>query len=467
MNRVLLFILFIAPFGAIGQNARDSRQLLQELDFAQLPASFFLQTHNLEPRTRQPLDPAVPVELTLRPGKLEFDHATPFIAFSAAWEEERPDAENTRLWVSFSSDETNWSEWQVIEPDPHAVEIRHSFASELYFLEPGIRYYRIRIRANETGKGMGMKKLLVNFFSPGQPLKEEPGSPIEHTALAPDTCALPVVVTRAQWNCPQTVTSHSKTTVTHLIVHHAAGPNTSSDWGATVLSIWNYHVNTNGWADVGYNWLIAPNGQLFEGRGGGDNIVGAHFCGKNSGTMGICMLGTYTSVQITDAARKTLTDVLAWKASKLGLDPLGKSYHATSALTLDHVSGHRDGCSTECPGTQLYSILPEIRIAVKERISSCNLITALPEIPGLDYLEIAPNPAGAGEAAIRLSLRYPSEVGYRIFSPEGRLVAESAPATLQGETRLPLSGLNGVAPGLYQVQVWIDNQLVVRKLALF
>ncbi|MBK8652961.1 MAG: hypothetical protein IPN20_03325 [Haliscomenobacter sp.] len=41
--------------------------------------------------------------------------------------------------------------------------------------------------------------------------------------------------------------------------------------------------------------------------------------------MGICMLGTYTSVQITDAARKTLTDVLAWKASKLGLDPLGKA----------------------------------------------------------------------------------------------------------------------------------------------
>ncbi|NDC78768.1 MAG: hypothetical protein EBZ67_12980, partial [Chitinophagia bacterium] len=148
--------------------------------------------------------------------------------------------------------------------------------------------------------------------------------------------------------------------------------NTSSDWPAVVLSIWNSHVNTNGWADIGYNYLIDPLGRLYEGRGGGDNVTGAHFCGTNGGTMGTCMLGTYTTTSISDTARRMLTRILAWKACGSNINPTGSSWHTSSARNLNHVSGHRDGCATECPGDMTYAELPALRTAVANHIAACN-----------------------------------------------------------------------------------------------
>ncbi|MEZ4907434.1 MAG: hypothetical protein R2771_07300 [Saprospiraceae bacterium] len=42
--------------------------------------------------------------------------------------------------------------------------------------------------------------------------------------------------------------------------------------------------------------MIDPNGVIYEGRGGGDNVMGAHMCGHNYNTMGICALGTYSNI---------------------------------------------------------------------------------------------------------------------------------------------------------------------------
>ncbi|GAB1349228.1 hypothetical protein MASR1M107_14420 [Ignavibacteriales bacterium] len=42
-------------------------------------------------------------------------------------------------------------------------------------------------------------------------------------------------------------------------------------------------------------------------EGGGDNVVGAHFCGYNGGTMGVSMLGTYTTVSPSAALQASLT----------------------------------------------------------------------------------------------------------------------------------------------------------------
>lgn len=176
---------------------------------------------------------------------------------------------------------------------------------------------------------------------------------------------------RKAWNCPQTNVSPGYAKVTHLIVHHAAGPNTSNDWGATVLSIWDYHTKTNGWSDVGYNWLIAPDGTLYEGRGGGENAIGAHFCGRNTGTMGVCMLGNLSTAQPTQAALNTLAKILHWKSCDAALNPLSVGLHNTSGLNLNIVSGHRDGCATECPGNNMYPMLGTVRQMVQNRLVAC------------------------------------------------------------------------------------------------
>jgi hypothetical protein len=181
----------------------------------------------------------------------------------------------------------------------------------------------------------------------------------------------PPVVTRIEWECPDgQITTHgslSYTTVTHLIVHHTAMgvEEPSSDWPALVRSIWNFHVFERGWADISYNYLIDPNGVIYEGRSGGDNVMGAHFSGVNAGTMAVALLGDFTAEAPTTDALNSLKEILAWKCDQCGLDPEGRSLHEASQLILNTISGHRDGPkATECPGEALYLLLPAIRAEI-------------------------------------------------------------------------------------------------------
>lgn len=194
-------------------------------------------------------------------------------------------------------------------------------------------------------------------------------------------------MSREEW-CPTCTIDPTVeyTTPSHLIVHHSAGANSSSDWPAVVRAIWDYHVNVRGWDDIGYNWLIDPQGTLYIGRA--DNVRGAHFCGFNSNTMGCCMMGTYTTTLPTVESRETLIGLLAWKSVQMNIDPLASSYHSSSSKILDHIAGHRQGCSTECPGSQFYASFSNVRNEVQAFIDEeCVEEEVLPS-----EISMSPNP---------------------------------------------------------------------------
>jgi hypothetical protein len=311
----------------------------------------------------------------------------PFISFSCRWTEEEKDDNNTRLFISFSKDGQLWNAPEAITPDPHAEDESKNVYSNLIFTDKDMRYFRLSVETNRSGRNKLMQTLFLNFYNPGgeQPMPASLAATINNntSTLRPDEvnnpqtcpCAMPLYSTRVEWNCPQGQGLASGVTVassvTHLIVHHSAGGNTSGNWAAVVQSIWNQHVNSNGWSDIGYNWLIDPNGVLYEGRGGGNNVIGAHFCGTNGATMGVCMMGTYTSVDITAAARAKLVEILGWKACNSNINPTGQSVHSGSGLNLFNISGHRDGCATECPGNTFYNTLPALRTAVASHLAAC------------------------------------------------------------------------------------------------
>ena len=66
----------------------------------------------------------------------------------------------------------------------------------------------------------------------------------------------------------------------------------------------SYHRDTNGWNDIGYNFLVDKYGQIFEGRAGGIDqaVIGAQAQGYNAHSTGISNIGTFTDVAQTDAA---------------------------------------------------------------------------------------------------------------------------------------------------------------------
>lgn len=183
-------------------------------------------------------------------------------------------------------------------------------------------------------------------------------------------CPQPAYFDRDIWclgnNCPES-DNPTITAVTHQIIHHSAGTNVSDNWPAIITSIWDFHVNSNGWNDIGYNWLIDPDGIIYEGRG--DNIRGAHFCGMNTSTSGICLIGDFTNIEPTQQCIASLREILAWKSCDINIDPLESSLHEPSAAVLPNISGHRDGCATQCPGNTFYPTIQTLREEVKDQIT--------------------------------------------------------------------------------------------------
>jgi uncharacterized protein with LGFP repeats len=159
-------------------------------------------------------------------------------------------------------------------------------------------------------------------------------------------------------------------------VHHTVSANdyTAQESPGIVLAIAKYHRDTNGWNDIGYNFLVDKYGQVFEGRAGGVGlaVVGAHAQGYNDFSTGVSNIGTYSQVPVTEQAMAAMAQLLAWKLSMHGAPTDGEivvtsgggslnSYPRGAKVRLNRICGHRDGDRTSCPGDALYAQLPELR----------------------------------------------------------------------------------------------------------
>ena len=126
--------------------------------------------------------------------------------------------------------------------------------------------------------------------------------------------------------------------VTHIVVHHSA-----SALSTTFHQIKQWHTRPkpagNGWADIGYHFVILGAGKLVHGRDLGTR--GAH-APPNTGKIGICVVGDN---------RKGQTQ---WRPSQV--KKLKEVVSALKVLYPDAiVVGHRDAgrTVTECPGVEL------------------------------------------------------------------------------------------------------------------
>ncbi len=239
---------------------------------------------------------------------------------------------------------------------------------------------------------------LLSFSSPIDSFWFDPGG-IEHevrffliNAETPDSllikkkpvkknagCSEPGMIDQSFWRAglPEPEYTRINHQVYHLIIHHTAGSNKDTNYVQVIRNIYVYHTQINGWSDIGYNYLIAQDGTLYKGRDPGafeqDNVKGAHFCGANTGTMGISILGTYIDVAPDKEALESLVSLVTWKLGKESFDPMGTFPHVLDP-DLPVISGHRDGCATICPGDSLYSRLDSIRFSVLERFNDCGYV---------------------------------------------------------------------------------------------
>ena len=195
---------------------------------------------------------------------------------------------------------------------------------------------------------------------------------------APGSRAAPQIIPREQWGADQCKPRAAPVygEVQLGFVHHTVNANSYSaqDSAAIVLSICRYHRNSNGWRDIGYNFLVDRYGQIFEGREGGIDqpVIGAQAQGYNGVSTGVANIGTFSQAPQTAAGVQATAELLAWKMSLHGAPVSGavqvvsaggpsNRYRDGTPVTFQRISGHRDADKTSCPGDALFAQLPEIR----------------------------------------------------------------------------------------------------------
>ena len=201
----------------------------------------------------------------------------------------------------------------------------------------------------------------------------------------------PSIVTRAQWGADESIRDSrviGYAPIRKIVVHHTASPNGTKDPAATVRFGYELHVVGRGFTDIGYNFLIGPDGEIFEGRrarkygknelhtgedGSGNAIIGGHTKGRNAGTCGIALIGNFMKTTPSGAAIDSLIHLASWEAQRHRIDPLGSDeFIATDStkLVFPNIVGHRGVGATLCPGTRMAAAMPWLRQQVADRVGS-------------------------------------------------------------------------------------------------
>ena len=149
--------------------------------------------------------------------------------------------------------------------------------------------------------------------------------------------------------------------IRQLVVHHSAQKVTGDSRSQLerMRALYAFHANNRGWGDIGYHYVIDEEGQIYEGRAGGDNVVGGHvYCG-NVGTIGVMMMGNFEIEKPTHAQTNSLQWLLAELANKYDLDLSSRAIFHGKQMPV--IVGHGDLISTECPGYYVRQTLGTIR----------------------------------------------------------------------------------------------------------
>lgn len=158
-----------------------------------------------------------------------------------------------------------------------------------------------------------------------------------------------------------------------IVIHHTATTKDLDDPKKAIRDIYIWHTKSKGWGDIGYNYIIDQQGNIYEGRYGGEMVVGAHAGRGNHGSIGIAILGNYQDEDPSEAVLTSLTALIKEKAQLYNIDTEGASLFR--GQTYPNVMGHRDIMSTSCPGDKLYAMLPVIRKLAKANSTSTGTST--------------------------------------------------------------------------------------------
>jgi hypothetical protein len=134
-----------------------------------------------------------------------------------------------------------------------------------------------------------------------------------------------MIISREQWGARRPGRTPSRHRPVRVVVHHSYRP-TIPGWGGdrTMRAIQDYHMDNNEWADIGYHYVISPDGTIYAGRD--PEHLGAHCAVHvgtphfgNRGSIGICVIGDFDHEEPTTAQLASLHALLADLRQRFGV----------------------------------------------------------------------------------------------------------------------------------------------------
>jgi hypothetical protein len=216
------------------------------------------------------------------------------------------------------------------------------------------------------------------------------------TSQPAEAASKPGIISRAQWGANESWRSGSPSyaTVRFGVLHHTATSNsyTREQAAGQVRNMYYWHTQNNGWNDLGYNFVVDRFGRIYEGRYGGVDrgVIGAHAGGWNTGSFGVAIMGNHNTVNPSSAAVNAASSLMAWKYRLHGLNPDPTARVSINGHRIRTLEGHRNVRSTyiqesssssfaqDCPGSNLYSRMDNIRHAIADKVSATSTSAWVP-----------------------------------------------------------------------------------------
>lgn len=275
--------------------------------------------------------------------------------------------------------------WKEVEVDfsPEIIQRDNLYWTDLNFTN-GNPCNQIEIKV-KLPQGIFVDSLKLHVIDVDMQKRTDHPVLTKNTGMRSADCPVyPTVIPRSVWLDPYyTQPAYTPTVINshHIVIHHGASPDTYTDGAAVVRSYWNYHVNSNGWSDIGYNYLTDKDGNIYKGRMNGDpenqDCRGAHAGASNNESIGINFLGNSDVTNPTVAQLNAVYQLLGWWFNKRGFDPLVSAnitLQSGGTASVPRICGHRDVNigGTTCPGDALYADLSDIRTGTQAAIDACN-----------------------------------------------------------------------------------------------
>ena len=197
----------------------------------------------------------------------------PFNSIEVNWIADQPSGSELRFAARAKVNGFGWTDWIALHRDSHGrspSDASRAYSAPVLVASSSAVQYQVELVPNALGESPKLSEVEIACVDTSPPAQYMAANLIDGW-----------IIPRAGWETDESLRFQNGAEiwtpeyrpVQKVIIHHTVTQHQEADPAATVRAIYYYHAVTQGWGDIGYNFLVDWHGNVYEGRYGGANVV--------------------------------------------------------------------------------------------------------------------------------------------------------------------------------------------------